>query len=258
MKGKPVINTGKYTHLSSLQQDQMLKLITKTFYNELVTYGITQGNVISISSNLLDCVIQNDSCCDEKPDFYNNLFHVSKIEDKWEQSQLLTYKQVSLQPIVESMFPAIQAWLNDPAIKNSLVSALPENLTTLKGYLTRSSNQYFAILYQNKLAGLIGADNIDGVSMKLEMKKFIGDKRIRGKGVGKQATFLFLYFVFTIMKYNKVYIYTLDKNIANINLNSKFGFILEGILYQEKLINDEMQDILRMCILRNSWNELFS
>lgn len=250
-------NKEKYPHISSLQQDQILKLITKTFYNELINYGISKGNVISISSNLLDCVMQSDSGCENKIEYYNKNFKVSEIVDNWSCDNSFTYKQVCIKPVKEDMLLTIEAWLSDTSIRNSLVSGLPTKSNELSSYLSSSPNQFFAIFYADKLVGLIGADSVDSISRNLEMKKFIGDKNTRGKGVGKQATFLFLYFVFTVMKYNKVYIYTLDKNIANINLNSKFGFIVEGILYQEKFINNKMQDVLRMCTLKSTWIDLF-
>ena len=49
----------------------------------------------------------------------------------------------------------------------------------------------------------------------------------------KLVTSLFLYYAFVILNLNKVYIHSLDTNIRNINLNSKFVFELEGIFCQE-------------------------
>lgn len=251
-------DNNQYPDVSSFQQDQMLKVITKTFYNELVTYGITKSNVISISSNLLDCVMQKDEGSVEKIEYYNNEFQLNEIQDEWKSRNCLKYRDVSLVPVRREMYATIENWLAENTIKNSLIAMLPSSSDQLIDYMAQDSNRYFAILHCDRFVGMIGADSVDTVSSKVEMKKFIGDPSLRGKGVGKQATFLFLYYVFCIMQFNKVYVYTLNKNIANINLNSKFGFILEGMLYQEKKIHDELQDVLRMCILKNTWDEMFA
>ena len=104
---------------------------------------------------------------------------------------------------------------------------------------------------------MIGAENIDDISKKLEMKKFIGARGYQGKGIGKIATFLFLYYVFLIRGFNKVYIHSLDTNIKNINLNSKFGFELEGILYSDVNVEDNFKDVLRMGLLKSDWDDIF-
>jgi RimJ/RimL family protein N-acetyltransferase len=90
------------------------------------------------------------------------------------------------------------------------------------------------------------------------MKKFVGEEQYRSKGIGKMATFLFLYYSFRILNFNKVYLHSLDTNINNINLNSKFGFELEGILYKEVFLHNAHRDVLRMGLLRDKWAAIFS
>jgi len=90
------------------------------------------------------------------------------------------------------------------------------------------------------------------------MKKLIGAAEFRQKGIGKRATFLFLYYAFETLKYNKVYIHSLDTNLNNINLNNKFGFNLEGILYKEVLLSGKYRDVMRMGLLRDTWLAIFS
>jgi len=89
------------------------------------------------------------------------------------------------------------------------------------------------------------------------MKKFIGETSFSGKGIGKRATFLFLYYTFLIMGYNKVYIHTMDTNIRNINLNSKLGFELEGIFFQEIQRSGKFMDVVRMGLLKDHFLRIF-
>jgi hypothetical protein len=40
--------------------------------------------------------------------------------------------------------------------------------------------------------GIVGAENIDPIAGKLEMKKLVGEPGSQGKGIGKRATFGFI------------------------------------------------------------------
>ncbi len=90
------------------------------------------------------------------------------------------------------------------------------------------------------------------------MRKLVGDAAMRGKGIGKRATFLFLYESFVIRKFRKVYLHSLDINIRNLNLNRKFGFELEGLFLEEARIQDKWRDVIRMALSAPVWLELFS
>jgi RimJ/RimL family protein N-acetyltransferase len=84
------------------------------------------------------------------------------------------------------------------------------------------------------------------------MKKLVGEPGLQGKGIGKQATFGFLYYAFMIRNLNKVYIHSRDINMRNVNLNSRFGFELEGVFL------DERQDVVRMALFKPLWLQIFS
>ena len=90
------------------------------------------------------------------------------------------------------------------------------------------------------------------------MKKFVGAPGSTGRGIGKTATFLFLYYTFEILKYNKVYIHSIDTNIRNINLNAKFGFEIEGVFFREIFDDKEFHDSVRMGLLKSNWNNIFN
>ena len=73
---------------------------------------------------------------------------------------------------------------------------------------------------------------------------------MHGKGIGKRATFLFLYHVFRIRQFEKVYVHSMDTNIRNLNLNGKFGFELEGVFLQDILLKEQRRDVVRMALVR--------
>ena len=125
-------------------------------------------------------------------------------------------------------------------------------------YFAGGNRAYFSVLFEELPVGLIGAEEIDAEAGKLEMRKLVGDPQMQGKGIGKRATFLFLYHTFTIRKFNKVYVHSLDVNVRNLNLNSKFGFELEGALFEDAMVQTARRDVVRMALRAPVWLELFS
>jgi RimJ/RimL family protein N-acetyltransferase len=240
------------------KQNQMLKLATKNFYNELVKFGIDKSDIVTVSLHLLDYLMKKNGDIQNDNGYYNRDLTIKKILDVWNDHQRLEYEDVSISLVHQNYIPKIVSWLKNPTIKNSFISRFPENDEDLIDYFRQSNRKYFVIQYNKNAIGLIGADNMDEDSSKLEMRKFIGEISFHGKGIGKRATLLFLHYVFHIMKFNKVYIYSGDTNIRNINLNSKFGFELEGIFFEDIIQGKNKKDVVRMGLLKSQWYNIFS
>ena len=246
--------------VSALQRDQMLKLITKGFYKELLNYGITKENIITVSSHLLDYLLKDlkNTTLNKSDEYYNSLFTIKNIKNEWNKNERLVLKDVSISPLKSDIYPQIAVWLSNPAIKYNFISLYPESEAGLGAYFSHGARRYFVIYYKNEPVGAIGADNIDNESKKLEMRKFIGNTGLQGKGIGKSATFLFLYYSFLIQNIDKVYIHSGDTNIRNIILNSKFGFELEGLFFDDVVVQSKKRDVVRMGLLKARWMEIFS
>jgi RimJ/RimL family protein N-acetyltransferase len=253
-------NNRENTAVNELQQEQMLKLITKGFYKELINYGIEKKYIITVSSHLLDYLLKDlkDTTVGKDDEYYNQLFTVKNIQDNWKKNQRLIIKDVSISPLKPEMCSQVAVWLADPAIKYNFIPSFPEAENELKEYFEHVGRAYFIIHYNDEPVGVIGADNMDNKSRKLEMKKFVGNAGLHGKGIGKFATFLFLYYSFSILGFDKVYIHSGDANMRNIILNSKFGFELEGIFFDDVVIQSTKKDVVRMGLLKARWLEIFS
>ena len=246
--------------IASYQQEQMLKLVTQSFYRELVNYGVDTNDIIKVTNNLLDKIFDEDTNLDESKTYYNKVFKIKDISDEWQFHEKLKVNDISIIPLTEIHLDKISEWLNNPVIDVNFIQILPKKTQELKNYFfNREDRLYFGIYYQDEIfIGIIGADNIDSLSRKLEMKKFIGETDYRGKGYGKKATFLFLYHSFMIRNFNKVYIHSFDTNIRNINLNSKFGFDLEGISFRDIRFENKYLDVVKMGLLQNKWLKIFN
>jgi RimJ/RimL family protein N-acetyltransferase len=238
--------------------EQMLKLVAKGFYNELVNYGVQKADVLSVAGHLLDNVMQKGAGADKQIEYYNRMFTIKDVRDDWPSAKRLGLQQVAITPMDPGLVPKIAAWLRTPAIRDSFYPRFPDAEADLARYFEAPNCEYFSILHEKNFAGIIGAENIDPDSARLEMRKLVGDPNMHGKGIGKRATFLFLYHVFIVRKFKKVYLHSLDINIRNLNLNGKFGFELEGVFLEETRLQGKWRDVVRMALTAPLWLELFS
>jgi RimJ/RimL family protein N-acetyltransferase len=240
------------------QRDQMLRLVTKGFYNELMNCGVGKAEVIRVASHLLDNLLAKEKRPAEEQPYYNGIFTLASVKDEWAERKQLAVEHVTLRPLQLQIVRKVVGWLKDKAVRESFVPAFPENESNLQEYFHHPTREYFSIDYNGKTVGIIGGENIDAATSKLEMKKLVGEPGLQGKGIGKRATFGFLYYAFMIRNVNKVYIHSRDINMRNINLNSRFGFELEGVFLDDIVIGDKLQDVVRMALFKPPWLEIFS
>jgi RimJ/RimL family protein N-acetyltransferase len=240
------------------RHEQMLRLVAKGFYNELINYGVTEKEILTVTAHLLDNVMRNGGPKDPQVEFYNTLFTIKHVQDDWQTAKRLSLQQVSITPLEPRLIPQIAAWMRTPSIQASFYPRFPETEEELVPYFKASGRVYFAIMYQANAVGIIGAEQIDLESAKLEMRKLIGDPSMHGKGIGKRATFLFLYYVFVVLKFQKVLVHSFDVNVRNLNLNGKLGFVLEGTLFEDVLVHNTRRDVVRMALTASTWLRLFS
>jgi len=235
----------------------MLKLVTKGFYNELVKYGVGQPDILTIASHLLDQVIRQEKGPGEPGQYYSRYFTVKSVVDEWSQARRLILERVRMEPLGSALIPLVAGWLADSATRDSFVGAFPDSVADLERYFADPSRFYLIVFYGDDPVVIVGAENIDEAAGRLEMRKLVGRSDLRGKGIGKRATFAFLYHVFMIRGFEKVYVHSTDINIRNLNLNSQFGFELEGIFMQEIPGQRGRQDVVRMGLLRSNWLRIF-
>jgi len=235
----------------------MLKLVAKGFYRELINYGVKEAEVVTVAGHLLDNIALRSPPGERPESTYRGTMKLGDVSDAWATERRLHLGDVSLTPLTGDHIPAIAAWLEVPKVRDSFFPRFPRSEGSLRTHLLSAECDYLAITYQDTFVGIIGAEHLDFASSRVEMKKLVGDSAMRGKGIGKRATFLFLYHMFVLRKFYKVYLHTLDINIRNLSLNGKFGFWLEGVFFEDALINHERLDVVRMALTAPVWLELF-
>ena len=246
-------------HVERRQQEQLIKLVTKGFFNELVNYGVPRADIVKVASHLLGHVSQQETDETKRDRFYSRIFSLDSIDDRWADEQRLSVDEsVVLRPFDEGMTDQVHEWLAAPGTRSSFVTRYPSGREELAEHFADQSCSYFCIDYEGETVGIIGAENLDPRSRRLEMRKLVGRPDLQGMGIGKRATFAFLYYAFTIMNFEKVYIYSTDVNVRNLNLNSQFGFELEGVLLQELRGDSGRIDVVRMGLLADRWRGIFA
>ena len=240
------------------QRDQMLRLVAKGFYNELINYGVRKDEILRVASHLLDNLMEQGQKPGDELKYYNQIFTLAAVTDEWQARKQLAIQHVTLRPLQLEVIPKVARWLSNAAVRESFVPAFPEKEADLQRYFTHPTREYFGVYFEDQAVGIIGGENIDRVAGKLEMKKLVGESGLQGKGIGKRATFGFLYYVFMILNLNKVYVHSRDINLRNLNINSRFGFELEGIFFEDLMVGTKRQDVVRMALFKPLWLQIFS
>lgn len=240
------------------QREQMLRLVAKAFYRELANYGVATNEVLSVANHLLDNVVRDDPKSAEAAQTHHAQLTIDNIRDEWSSRQSISLDNVGLHPLQHAQLEQVADWLADPLVQASFAPVLPAERQQIIEYFVDDCRDYFAITHDDAFVGIVGAENIDTVHLKLEMKKLIGVKAMRGKGIGTRATFAFLYHAFMVRGMHKVYVHSPDTNVRNLNLNSRLGFELEGIFLEEFKGVTRHIDVVRMALLKPIWLAFFS
>lgn len=102
---------------------------------------------------------------------------------------------------------------------------------------------------EKQIVGVISLDNIDFLNRKADLSIVIGEKKFLGKGVGTEAVTLLLGHAFWKLSLHKVGLGVLSTHTAAIRTYEKAGFVIEGILRDEVLLENQYHDVTRMGIL---------
>src|SRR4029077_13728719 len=81
------------------QRDQMLKLVAKSFYNELTNYGVSEHEIINMASHLLCNLLAKESNPAEGVEYYNGIFTLASVKDEWTDCKQIAVKHGTLRPL---------------------------------------------------------------------------------------------------------------------------------------------------------------
>src|SRR5438132_1129918 len=125
------------------QRDQMLKLVSKGFYNELINYGVQKDEILRVASHLLDNLMSQEKKPGADIPYYNQIFTLDIVKDEWKERKQLAIEHVTLRPLQPPVIVKVIEWLKNPAVRESFVPAFPEKEVELQKYFTHPTRDYF-------------------------------------------------------------------------------------------------------------------
>lgn len=155
-------------------------------------------------------------------------------------------EQVSIRKFEEKDIANKIRWINDSENNEFLHYDLPlEYEKTLEWFLKNKDrkDRFDAIIeYEGIPVGIIGLLNIDLKNKKAEYYITLGEKQYKGKGIAYKSSLELLKYAFDELELNKIYLYTETENKIAQKLFYKLGFIREGVLRQDLIINNQKKD----------------
>lgn len=133
-------------------------------------------------------------------------------------------------------------WINDSENNRYLHYDLPlEESTTFRWFEKNKelqSRMDMTILYEGKPVGIIGLLDIDRRKRSAELYVTIGEVGYKGRGIAGAAMEQLLRIAYGELGLHRVFLLTETENESAIRAYTKFGFVKEGVLRDEKVNRD--------------------
>lgn len=164
---------------------------------------------------------------------------------------------IKLEPFKPSDFDLLISWIDSKELLLQIAGTYftyPLTTAQLQNYLDDKSSLAFNITEasSNKVIGHSQIIMLDNNVCKLD-KVLIGDKALRGKGVGQQVVSKLLTFSFENLKAEKAELYVYDWNTGAIKSYERAGFVIN---YDKQMLTDIGETIwkaLNMTIEKEKW-----
>lgn len=151
-------------------------------------------------------------------------------------------------------------WLNDHEINKYLETRfIPWSLENISQYVKRFDGKmdepFFAIclLDNNEHIGNIKLGPINWYHRNADVSLFIGEKRLWGKGYGKEAIALVTKFAFERLNLNKLKAGCYIDNVGSIRAFEKCGYQREGLLREHVFSSGIETDLVLLGILKREF-----
>jgi RimJ/RimL family protein N-acetyltransferase len=233
--------------------DLTIEALARGFCREAATYGFTQIDYVKFVNVVLDMSMRANAGAEETG---------ASPEAKAKAADESTFKAAAFPlqgpNLVIREFDATQdlalfdRWLADPGGRYFLLSRTTARQEDLRD-VARSDTSILGVitLPDGRPIGSVAFLNHDPAQHKAELRKLIGEADQRGKGLGKEASMLWIRYGLGALGLHKIYLSTLHTNSRNVRLNEELGFRTEGILRNEVLIDGVYHDVLRMGLSRD-------
>lgn len=231
--------------------EQAIEAFARSFFKEASAYGFGQLDYLRFVNQLLDFSINKTDLPGNNVDRGGGRRQqksVNTINDQALRALPINGEQISVRALQSSGDrELVKSWLSDRHGRHFLLSRTTSRTVDFDDLVYIPSSIFgIIILRDGTPIGSVAFLDHDPLQHKAELRKLIGEPRMRGKGLAKEATRLWIQYGIDVLGLKKIYLNTLNTNIRNIKLNKELGFKFEGILRNEVFLDGEYHDVLRM------------
>ncbi|MEC5424734.1 GNAT family protein [Virgibacillus sp. C22-A2] len=173
---------------------------------------------------------------------------------------------IELKFFVTSDFQQLINWIETPDFLlqwGGPVFEFPLTVNQLEKYIENAnSDNSDTLVYKvvdketGDVIGHISLGRIDRKNKSARLGKvLVGDKNVRGKGIGEQMIKEILNIAFDELYLHKISLGVYDFNVSAISCYEKGGFVKEGLLRDSAKNGDEYWSSWEMSVLENEWVE---
>jgi RimJ/RimL family protein N-acetyltransferase len=164
---------------------------------------------------------------------------------------------IKLTPFKPSDFDRFISWIDSKELLITIAGTIltyPLTTDQLHAYLNNPNSISFNVVdtIQNKTIGHAEIIKTGIDTCKLD-KVLIGDKAIRGKGIGEKLMNELLDYSFRKLDMNEVELNVYDWNVAGIKCYEKVGFVMSPNKRQTTILDNIQWIALNMTIDRKNW-----
>jgi RimJ/RimL family protein N-acetyltransferase len=145
----------------------------------------------------------------------------------------------------------IEDWVADAEGRFFLLSTTSGRTQTVEHLVQSPHNVIGIVTAHGRPVGCVAYLDHRPDQGRAELRKMIGERDMRGRGLAREAAKLWLGYGLGALGLKKIYLTTLVTHVGNIKINEEIGFRVEGVLRNELFIDGRYHDVLRMGL----WDE---
>jgi len=221
----------------------------RSFYKQAVGYGFSLSDFVRFTNSLLGIAMtphDPEGIPSEGP---------PSEGPRSERTRYQAFPLVGFKVTIRRYEPGdrvlLERWVDDEQGRFFLFSTASGETLQVDDVLLRAQQLLGIVMYEGRPAGAIAYLDHNRAQRRAELRKIIGERELRGRGLGREASRLWVGYGLGALKLKKIYLNTLSTQLANIKINEEIGFQVEGILRNEVLVDGTYRDVLRMGL----WHE---
>ncbi len=229
--------------------EQTLECMARGFYKESIHYGFNQLDYVRFVNMLLDLSMHPDA---EQALTSSDKIQSASMEDYVGDKPVVALPVDGEKTSIRAYDPEgdsemLKNWINAKSGREFLLSRHTARTINLEQLLADKHNIFGIVTTPDGLpVGCVAYLGYSEDQKHAELRKLIGNPAMRGLGLAKEATQLWIDYGVSALGLKKIQISTLNTNIHNVRLNEDLGFKVEGILRNEICVDGVYLDVLRM------------